>query len=454
MKRTLFSLAALTVFFQVLVAQKPLLIRTDMRWSHPEYGPMNWRADYSFKKNEAGQVVEKKKSLSMILPGNPEFVVVHTEKWGFDEFGRAVWIDQGQKNPSYIHMNEYAADGKRVHCFVIQGDSGKRADRDSIRDEKGQLSRVDIFSFDESGDSLRTVAFEKFQFDEKNCPLKVEHFQNLGEKRLIYRTDFVWQKTTDSLLFQKKFYISWDSSEHLDAALIYDRDERGRPVRLWKVLLGGGGSRFFQHPRDATVRVQESVWEYDEAGLASKISYRDSLAKFNYTGKEDFEGIGWSPTARVYFRYDENGRVVEQRSPFGDHYYLNEFFYDPEHGQLKTTIGYEISGNDLEKPKIRKGKPVGRADYYYEGEEPRPKPVHFEVSLSPNPVAETARFAAPSLAGKSFEWAVYSMDGREILNGNGADGGEFNTADWPTGVYFLKITAENGDAETVVFEKI
>lgn len=454
MKRAIFPLALFVVFSQALFAQKPLLVRTDMRWANPEMGMINYRIDYAYKKNSAGRLTEKSQTMSVKIAGmeKPESGRPQTEY--FDDRGRVVRTDHAQQKTSRSSFTEYSPDGRSAHSYDIYGDDRfKKSIKDSIWDENGRLNRVEHAHFHERGDSMRIYAVEKFQIDEKNRPVQIERFTFFAEKRVSSRIEFGYQNTTDSLLFEKKYAISRDSSELLESATIYDRDERGRPTRLWEVGTSSY-SRFFKHPKGATVRVKETVWTYDEAGLVSQQSHRDSLVNEDYSKSDRFAGIGWSPTAHIFMKYDEKGRLAEQRSQHRGQFYLTEFFYDPEHGQLRTTIGYEISEGDLEKPKARKGKPTGRNDYYYEGEEMGPKAVQFEVTLSPNPVSENARFTVPSMPNGTYDWAVFSMDGREMLSGKGTENGQFSTADWTSGVYFLKITAENGAVETVVFEKI
>ncbi len=59
------------------------------------------------------------------------------------------------------------------------------------------------------------------------------------------------------------------------------------------------------------------------------------------------------------------------------------------------------------------------------------------IQIFPNPATDILKIE--DLSWRDFNYTVYTVDGRILLSGNSAQGNIIQTAEWPQGIYLLRV---------------
>jgi len=78
--------------------------------------------------------------------------------------------------------------------------------------------------------------------------------------------------------------------------------------------------------------------------------------------------------------------------------------------------------------------------------------VNDNIQIFPNPATDVLKIEG--LSGRDFNYTVFTVDGRFVLAGKSGQGNVIQIADWPQGIYLLRVEDFTGNLMVKRFEVI
>lgn len=331
------------------------------------------------------------------------------------------------KNDRVIAIRDSAGDPTYGFLMVI----------DSVSyNDQNLVSRIDGYQF--LNGTWKHVYYVNYSYDEAGNMVKRTNFNSFGSNSFTQGGVYDYFYENGRLVRHDMFFGDYYT---IGERCFYEYDAQGRKV-CERSLQGYG-------VLDSTLKIN---YIYDANGrLSNKRCY-----------EYDMESFAWMPGEQEFFVYDENGNCVEHSVKNSAGAYSDRRFYE-----YHPTISSEDVSMPYYVPELMLPEAFEDANmrvlehwytldvdyvlqyvcdylYFYDGilmgvqdEEPMP------VTIYPNPTENMLTVSVGQQSVRSL--ALFDVSGRLLYKDNWK--GMESTMDlttYPAGVYFLKITMENG----------